>query len=215
MLEHLTVVYCKGLGKVELTAPCLKYLAFDQPVPDICFKYTPLLSYVSLSWCVSRTPGMVALFASLPALQQFYVHYEILRFLAAGVDNAPARLPTLHLLKVLGITHLIKSWPQRDQLTKNKESSSLWGLLEADDCPGSSVCLQHLTEFRIYDGHCTQVELDLVRFILANAPLLKRVIISLAHTLCSEKVMKFIKDMARCKRVSKEAEVIYASDDED
>ncbi|CAL1392695.1 unnamed protein product [Linum trigynum] len=197
LLESLSVVDCDGLeGNLDIVAPFLKSFTLVVDFFDICFSFksTPLLSYVVLDWNDDCTdggvPDMVSLFASLPALQQFHVNYEILNNFAGGGRNVPARLPTpLHFLEVFDMKHvifdvsgmervfvcLIMSSPnlcsltvqvstlhQHDQLAGN-EVSSLWRLLEAEDCPGSSHCLQHLRECRIVDNCATQAELDLMR----------------------------------------------------
>ncbi|CAN1121411.1 hypothetical protein LINPERPRIM_LOCUS2173 [Linum perenne] len=74
------------------------------------------------------------------------------------------------------------------------------------------VCyLQHLEEFTIGDSRGTQVELDLVRFELATAPvLIKRVFIKPKKGLSSEIVMKFLVEVTQYERISRYAKVKYS-----
>ncbi|CAI0458644.1 unnamed protein product [Linum tenue] len=130
---------------------------------------------------------MVRLFESLPALQHLNLGVELLLSLAAA-PHLPCQLPTsLRNLKFLEIPRLlldrlpqaqvlvclIMSSPNLETLTI-RVIANLVELLEAEDHPG--VCrLQHLKELNIRDSRGTQVELDLVRFVLATAPLLHSV----------------------------------------
>ncbi|CAI0552743.1 unnamed protein product [Linum tenue] len=194
---------------------------------------------VALFLYETDTHDMAALFASIPTIQKFCANGGFLK--TAGHRNVPSRLPSpLHQLQFLetieldfdslewehGFVCLIMGSPNlrrlkieyhsmlEDQPTKN-EVSNIRRLLEAEGCSGSSNCLQHLKEFIIWDSYGTQVELDIVRFVLATAPLLRLVHIKAAHNLSSKTVMKFSMEALRYKRVSKEAEFIYPWVDKD
>ncbi|CAI0458639.1 unnamed protein product [Linum tenue] len=182
-------------------------------------------------------PDMVRLFESLPALQHLNLGVELLLSLAAA-PHVPCQLPTsLRNLKFLEIPRLlldrlpqaqvlvclIMSSPNLETLTIRIDDDSyhppsgvianLVELLEAEDHPG--VCrLQHLKEFNIRDSRGTQVELDLVRFVLATAPLLHRISVLPLKELSSKKVVRFLKEVTLYKRISKEAELKYLWDDE-
>ncbi|CAI0458677.1 unnamed protein product [Linum tenue] len=186
---------------------------------------------------VETTPDMVAFFASLPTLQRFSADFKFLEYLAAGYNNVPTKLPApLHKLKFLQICNfdfgslrnvraivcLIMSSPnlfelkiqmdtELNQPATNDAVPSLVTLLEAEHCGGSGCCLQRLKVLEVAYVRGTQVELELVRFILATAPLLERVhILPCRRKLKLRKAFKFIKTMMQYKRASKEAEVIYA-----
>ncbi|CAN1158489.1 F-box/FBD/LRR-repeat protein At1g13570 [Linum perenne] len=179
-------------------------------------------------------PDMVALFAALPALQQLKLGYLLLLFLSDG--HVPHKLPAESLtnLEVLEIpcvllgrlpeaqvlVCLIMSSPNLRRLTivhdehdvdDEEATDSLQVLLEPKDdhhC-GGVCCLQRLEEFSIHDIRGNQVELDLVRFVLATAPLLKRVFIKPKKGLSSGNVSKFLVEVTQYKRISKEAKVKY------
>ncbi|CAI0458425.1 unnamed protein product [Linum tenue] len=85
---------------------------------------------------------------------------------------------------------------------------SLQELLEAEERHGI-CCLQHLEEFDILDSQGRQVELDLVRLVLATAPQLRTISIKRAVNLSSDKVLGFLNELVSYKRISKDAEVKY------
>ncbi|CAI0458692.1 unnamed protein product [Linum tenue] len=245
LLEYLRVIDCDGPpDKLQIVSPSLKSFHFAGPLKGISFKGTPLLSFVALFLYETSTHDMVALFVSIPTIQVLWTNGGFLKHLSAGNRNVPTRLPSplqqLEVLKIIELDFdsleqehvfvcLIMSSPNLRRLKieldpnmldlENKstktEVSSIGRLLEAEDCTGPSNCLQHLREFIIEDSCGTQVELDLVRFVLGNAPLLQRVYITAAYNLSSKKVMKFSMEALRYKRVSKEAEFIYPWVDKD
>ncbi|CAI0458666.1 unnamed protein product [Linum tenue] len=184
----------------------------------------PISSYSAVKYELD----MVALFASLPALQQLTLGIQLL------LGHVPYRLPAaLQRLKVLEVPRilldslpqarvlvcLIMSSPNLQTLTIRIDPedggsspsdviASLRNLLEAEDRPGV-CCLQHLEELHIQDSRGTRVELDLVRFVLATAPQLRGVSIKPNVNLPFEEGMEFLKEVASYKRISREAEVTY------
>ncbi|CAN0919036.1 hypothetical protein LINGRAHAP2_LOCUS31222 [Linum grandiflorum] len=135
----------------------------------------------------------------------------MLLFLAAD-SHIPRQLPTtLHHLKVIKIPHmfldslsllicLIRSSPNLQRLTI-RVITSLHELLEPENSCGV-CCIELLEELTIQDSRGTQVEMELVRFVLANAPLLFRVLIQPAEQLNSAKRLEFFKDVMLCERIS-------------
>ncbi|CAN1189128.1 hypothetical protein LINPERHAP2_LOCUS39715, partial [Linum perenne] len=163
---------------------------------------------------------IVALFAALPALKQLKLGLELLlQFLSNG--HVPYKLPSLTNLEVLEMPRLllgrlsearvlvclIMSSPNLRRLVIVVSSM----LLEpkGDRHCGGVCCLQRLEEFSIDNSRCNQVVLDLVRFVLATAPLLKRVFIKPKKSLSSRNAKKFLVKVTRYNRISKEAEVRY------
>ncbi|CAL1408428.1 unnamed protein product [Linum trigynum] len=237
MLEYLRVIDCEGPAvELEIVAPSLKSFHYAGSLRVISFKCTPLLTFVALYTVDTETHDMAAFFASIPTLKQLHASAAFLNKLAAGNGNVPTKFPSpMHGLEVfdmidldfhnLEMEHvfvcLIMSAPNLRRLAirldpchlddppVNNEVSSTGKLLEADDCSGSSKCLQQLREFTIEDSCGTQVELDILRFVLATAPLLRRISIRPSHQLSSKKAMKFTVEAMRYKRVSEEAELVY------
>ncbi|CAL1392492.1 unnamed protein product [Linum trigynum] len=242
MLKDLRLIDCDGLSNLNIVAPCLERFCFTyRDLQKICFKCTPVLYLVGFRLCrnLENTADMVALLASLPALQKFSVDFGLPQHLAVGDSDFPSRLPTpLHRLELLHTRNLdfsilkaahffvclIISSPnlreltiklhrsQSYQPTDSAATTSIGSLLEAEYRPGSgNRFLQQLRVFKMEECLGTKVELDLVKFVLATGPVLERVHIPPLHKLTSEKIIAFMKEIMKYKRISKEAVVIYES----
>ncbi|CAI0552774.1 unnamed protein product [Linum tenue] len=124
-------------------------------------------------------PDMVALFTSLPELRQLTIGTGFL------------------LLDTL------------DYHPPSKVTDSLDKLLKAKDQHGSGCCFQCLEELKIWGSRGMQVELDLIRFVLATAPLLCKIHIEPRSELNCDVVLKFLMQLSRYERVSERAEIIY------
>ncbi|CAL1392427.1 unnamed protein product [Linum trigynum] len=202
----------------------------------ICFKCTPRLSTARLRWYgkLSEVVDTVDFSASLPALERLYVGFQFLQYVVAGDNNAPIRLPNpLERLKFLTIDHLdmgclkkarpvarlIMSSPnlhaltikldtkQLDQPTNsNAAVPNIGTLLEAEDRNDTGCCLQHLKVLRLEKMHGIQAELNLVRFILATAPLLEKVHIATNDKLEDRNAAECMEEVMQYKRVSQVAE---------
>ncbi|CAN1186278.1 F-box/FBD/LRR-repeat protein At1g13570, partial [Linum perenne] len=224
--------------KPVFAAPSLKLLFFHSYFESIYFKNTPRLSVISIldfgefdyTGCddifKQYNPDMVTLFASLPALEELNVGFELLLFLSDG--HVPYQLPqSLHNLKVLEAPRillgrlteaqvllcLIRSSPNLQKLTI-VSIDSLQMLLEHSHHFGVS-CLQRLEEFDIKNTRGTRVEQDLLKFVLATALINVRVSIKPKKDLSSDTMLKFIVEVTQYKRISKEAEVYYVLTNED
>ncbi|CAI0458384.1 unnamed protein product [Linum tenue] len=240
MLKSLRLTNCDGPSNLNIVAPCLERFCFTyRDLQKICFNCTPVLVSLRLCRNFEKTADMVALLASITELQEFRVDFQLPQHLTVGDSDVPIRLPTpLHRLKLLHTRNLdfssletahflvcliigspnlreltIKLDPsQQNQPATNNAATFIVSLLEAESRQGSgSCCLQQLREFRIEECLGTQMELDLVKFVLATAPILKRIYIPRLHKLSSEKVIEFMKEVKRYRRISKDVEVIYDS----
>ncbi|CAN1264257.1 F-box/FBD/LRR-repeat protein At1g13570 [Linum perenne] len=208
---------------------------FSEVLPSSVFSILNLNSLRLQRYKFQVPPPLVALFAALPALRQLKLGIELLLFLSNG--HVPYKLPAASLtnLEVLEIPRLlldslpearvlvclIMSSPNLRRLTihddddedhpKFEPIDSLQMLLELKDDhhPGGVCCLQRLEEFSIHICHGDQVELDLARFVLATAPLLKTVFVKPTEGLPSEDAITYLVEMTQYKRISKEAEVKY------
>ncbi|CAN0841522.1 F-box/FBD/LRR-repeat protein At1g13570 [Linum grandiflorum] len=225
--------------KPVFAAPRLRVLLFNSSFRSISFKNTARLSVLSIldvgeydysnsdGFFAVHKPDMVALFNALPALEELNIGIELLLFLSEG--HVPRQLPvTLHNLKVLQASNilldrlpeaqvllsLLRSSPNLQKLTivvdveydyhpASKFMHSLRILLAPDYHLGA------LEEFSIQNSRGTQVEMDLVKSVLANAPKLKRVFLEPMKDLCFNTMLKFLAEVTKFKRVSKEAEVNY------
>ncbi|CAN1264277.1 F-box/FBD/LRR-repeat protein At1g13570 [Linum perenne] len=243
LLEELRVLDCNIFIEPLFESASLKALFFHSSFATICFKNTPRLSVLSVVDDYNAAEyglDMVAIFAALPALKQLKLDlYNFLHIFSDG--HVPYKLPSLTNLEVLEMPRLllgrlsearvlvclIMSSPNLRRLTivhdvndvhdedHSEAIDSLQMLLEPkDDHHYRGVCcLQRLEEFSIHNSRGNQVELHLVRFVLATAPLLKRVFIKPKKCLSSRNAKKFLVKVTQYKRISKEAEVARLAQD--
>ncbi|CAL1392417.1 unnamed protein product [Linum trigynum] len=238
LLEELKILNCLNTEEIELVAPCLKTFLFFGYIGSLHFKRTPLLSVVSILVDDEADENdMEVVFANLPALQQLYVSFEFLEELCIG-GPVPRRLPTLlHCLEDLAVRScafidyyhgsfgdsvlfcLIRSSPNLKTLTMQMESAGKLPALPRRNMPESQSlesagklpvvgCIQCLAEVKILGSYGSQFELDVVKFVSANAPQLHRILITSAYKQGLEKGLKFLERVRRCKRISKNAEII-------
>ncbi|CAN1264280.1 F-box/FBD/LRR-repeat protein At1g13570 [Linum perenne] len=189
LLEELRVLDCNIFIEPLFESASLKALFFHSSFATICFKNTPRLSVLSVVDDYNAAEyglDMVAIFAALPALKQLKLGIELL--------------------------HDVNDVHDEDH---SEAIDSLQMLLEPkDDHHYRGVCcLQRLEEFSIHNSRGNQVELHLVRFVLATAPLLKRVFIKPKKCLSSRNAKKFLVKVTQYKRISKEAEVARLAQD--
>ncbi|CAI0552771.1 unnamed protein product [Linum tenue] len=106
-------------------------------------------------------------------------------------------------------------WPSADSgLLQIEVIDSLQLLLEAEGVPAASF-FQCLEELCMNGCQGTQVELDLVRWVITSSRRLRRMYIKMADILDSREGFKFLKEVTRYKRASTEAEVICVLNEED
>ncbi|CAI0458687.1 unnamed protein product [Linum tenue] len=242
MLEHMVVVCCHGLaGKLQIRAPYLKAFMF-MGSKDVFINCSTLPLLFSLYPLDIGNPSTLSWFASPSTLCVRELQDSVLEeFLVPGDDNnAPTRhIDLLQKVEVLDMNHLVlDSWEMErsfvlailrfsnlrrltikletsqvhDDQPANDRVNSIQRVLGEENCPDF---LQHLSELRIGDSLCGPFELDLVTFLLVTAPRLQLIHITPFHQLSSKKVIKFMNEVMKCRRVSKNAEVIYDWNDEE
>ncbi|CAN0876731.1 F-box/FBD/LRR-repeat protein At1g13570 [Linum grandiflorum] len=129
LVEDLRVSYSGPCPEPVVVAPRLKVFVFEEYLDNIVFKCTPLLAVVSIqltneSFIKGKEgPDMVALFASLPALQQLYVNLHFLNLGAS--EHVPVKLPTV--LSHLRLLSIYEGWEYMDEL----ETKVLFCLLKS------------------------------------------------------------------------------------
>ncbi|CAI0552775.1 unnamed protein product [Linum tenue] len=179
LLEQSRLLHCDQFVNTEILAPSLKLLSIQSTLYRICFKYAPLLSVVSI----------------LDADE--FSDYRFTTFQQYDPD----------------MVALFTSLPELRQLTIGTGfllvTDSLDKLLKAKDQHGSGCCFQCLEELKIWGSRGMQVELDLIRFVLATAPLLCKIHIEPRSELNCDVVLKFLMQLSRYERVSERAEIIY------
>ncbi|CAI0552804.1 unnamed protein product [Linum tenue] len=239
-LQTLLVGDCVGPSNIEVVAPRLQIFTFYGYLLQICFKHAPLLQSLVIDLHV-RGQGVekpvvdtAALFASLPALQQFGLDFQLLQYFAPGNHvSAPIRLPApLHRIqsvnisrvdlgsweKVFAFACLIMSFPnllylriQREASQQNHAVTNIGRMLLAvgGHRRGLGFCLQNLRVLDIQNCLATRSERDVVRWVLAIAPLLERVQLTSLQTLGFQTRFEFMKEVLMYPRASRKAVVLY------
>ncbi|CAN1332851.1 F-box/FBD/LRR-repeat protein At1g13570 [Linum perenne] len=201
LLEELRVLQCEITEERPVfVTSSVKVLLFHSYPGEIRFEYTSLLSVLSVLPPCDGKSDIVSQFGSLPALEQLNLGVQFLTSLSEGY--VPYHLPaSLHNLKVLEIPRIL--------LGRLNEARVLACLIMSS--PNLlKLTIRRLEEFTIGNSRGTQVELDLVRFVLATAPVLKRVFINPKKGLSSEIVTKFLVEVTQYERISRYARVNYA-----
>ncbi|CAI0458397.1 unnamed protein product [Linum tenue] len=190
-LEYLSLIECELDGKkAEIVAPSLITLIFNSDYRSICFKNTPLLSTVS-------------------TLQDYKYCYEETSFEVEedkpDIAAVFASLPAIEELNVGTEFFLLDD--DNDDHQPTEVIGSLQMVLEAEEIP--ATCFQCLEEFNMHDCRGTKIELELLRFVLATGPVLRKITIEPNDGMDSSKGLDFLMEVTQCRRASKEAEVIY------
>ncbi|KNA09442.1 hypothetical protein SOVF_153560 [Spinacia oleracea] len=233
LLERLTLMNFDGFSNLKIHAPNLQFFDIGGEFEAVSFENTSLLSVVSIGLYVAagaeftgRLSGacnMLKFFARLPCIQRLEVQSYFLQYLTLG--NVPSRLP----VPCLELDYLSMRINYRD-IKENKAALCLFksspNLCELemlarpeDDIPiaatGSSFweekiyvegIFNQLRVVRVLDFFGKKSELDFVKFLLANSPVLEKLTVKSAS---SDGGLELLKELLRFRRASVQAEVIY------
>ncbi|CAN0876725.1 F-box/FBD/LRR-repeat protein At1g13570 [Linum grandiflorum] len=239
LLEDLRITYCLGSNEFKLVAPRLKVFVFVGHINNFSFKCTPLLSVVSIEhdngyFTEGEEPDFVAFFASLPALQQLYLNLEFIEEYLVLKDHIPHKLPTpLFHLRVLGLSNgtayadapddrvlycLLRSsfrletltikidWDGVDIIPKEPVVVELESEEYSEEEDSEMSCLR---ELKIEGSKGVKSELLLVKYVLETAQRLERIVIKPDDKLGCLERYKFLQEVTKYKRASRQVEVIY------
>ncbi|KAL3510925.1 hypothetical protein ACH5RR_030326 [Cinchona calisaya] len=222
------------LNCLEIIAPKLKSFIVESPIKSIFFKKTPALTIVALvvgPWQADgdfRKGGnrIVEHFGSLPTLENMRISNYFIKSLAAG--GIPTRLSTaiLHLkvLKLLSlflsddisfVLCLLRSSPNlqdiyilvHDDNVNQSPSSEFLGVQDHSD-----VTLNQLREVKLECISGTELEMELIRLLLENSPVLEKMTIEPNRNLeddYNEVENEILKKLNTYRRASRNARIIY------
>ncbi|RXH87501.1 hypothetical protein DVH24_034401 [Malus domestica] len=210
LLEKLTVVYIDGLTRLKIGAPNLQYLkvnvsialdgSYDQRlVPGIC-------------------SNLVKFFVHLPHIRRLKIKSFFLQYLAIGdlPEKFPEPLLSLNYLSLIIRFKHLKELLTALFLLRNSPSLKVLSILAEED---QAVLVEEakyslddnencqLTQLRIVTiigVSGVETELDFTRFLLSNAPVLKRMTVKPASV-----NGELVKKLLRFRRASAFAEIIY------
>ncbi|KAJ4951986.1 hypothetical protein NE237_028818 [Protea cynaroides] len=228
-LEMLKLVDIDGPTHIELSNPKLKYLTISGKFIDICLK--DLTSLVSADFYATnaahpdqqRTINITNILSSVLGIQKLVMQGWFLQSLV--IDDVPRRLPSTYdhlksisfslnvedMKEILVAICLLNSSPNLQEVEiliwGNREFAivPVMDLQEAKDQLGCTFNKLRVVTMSKLLG--MEFELELVKFILANSPMLERMNISPA-IIGIGNVLAFFKKLLTFKRASPQAEIV-------
>ncbi|XP_074349588.1 F-box/FBD/LRR-repeat protein At1g13570-like isoform X2 [Apium graveolens] len=237
VLEKLTLVVCTGLSHTNFHAPKLKCL--HQMCDEISlagFENLGLKNLTEFSCglcnCLSElepseTSNLAKVLCSLHNIEIIYIAAEFIQFLAGGgsLRNLSKPLHNLKTLNISGINFvdsdiiscllcLIRSAPNLCKLNISADiytEFSVYGDLRKDyrvgDLDDFTIDQLKIVTLSYFEGR--RAELELVKYLLAHAPLLKTMSIH-RHAIVTKDVSLLIaEEMLQYTRASSRAQIRY------
>ncbi|XP_055805712.1 F-box/FBD/LRR-repeat protein At1g13570-like [Solanum dulcamara] len=228
LLEHLVLYIAETYSNlIEINAPRLKSLYFAGSVRSIFLNNIPLLSKLLLASSDTDYLGaekwdIVKFFESLEsfsALEHLYLNM----LFAAEASEVPTRLPfDLKCVKKLDLSVdlynsvevscalcLIRSFPYL-QYMDISEAYYKYDIEEAYQVEfPSDVTFNHLREVRLTLASGSIIEMQLAKLLLANSPMLVRMLFSSCVVKGSAAVKKLAAELTTFQRASPKAEVAF------
>ncbi|KAM1633193.1 hypothetical protein ACFXTN_010290 [Malus domestica] len=238
LLESLALSYSDSLA-LNICAPNLRYLCLEGEFKDICLENTPLLVAISVAMYMtddiaehfeqSSNCNFVKFLGGIPLLERLVGHIYFTKYLSIGNDLGILpitynRLKIIELYQVsfedmkeiLVVLRLITSAPNLKELQISGSSNTL-AAIEASDldfwekqCP-SDCTFRRLKVVKMTDMSGVPHEMEFMKFLLKKSPVLEMMSVTpCAYVL--EGQLNMLIELARFKRASPEAEVIFIQD---
>ncbi|XP_048431032.1 F-box/FBD/LRR-repeat protein At1g13570-like [Pyrus x bretschneideri] len=205
LLEKLTVAYIDGLTRLKIGAPNLQYLKVNGDFENVSLENTLNLVEVSIaldgSYDQRLVPGncsnLYLAFGDLP---------EKLPEPLLSLNYLSVVIRFKHLKELLTALFLIRNSPSLKVLSISAEEDQAVLVEEAkyllDD--NENCLLTQLQIVTIIGVSGVETELDFIRFLLSNAPVLKRMTVKPASV-----NGELVKKLLQFRRASAFAEIIY------
>uniref|UniRef100_M1CCL0 Ubiquitin-protein ligase n=1 Tax=Solanum tuberosum TaxID=4113 RepID=M1CCL0_SOLTU len=208
LLEHLVLYIAETYSNlIEINAPMLKSFYFAGSVRSIFLKNIPLLAKLLLAssdtdyfgeekWDIVK---FFESFESFSALEHIYLNM----IFAAEASEVPMRLPfNLNSVKRLDISV--------DLYNSVEEAYPKYDIEEAYqvECT-SDVTFNHLREVRLTLASGSIIEMQLAKLLLANSPMLVRMLFASCVVKASAAVKKLAAELTTFQRASPKAEVSF------
>ncbi|PRQ26969.1 putative F-box domain, FBD domain, leucine-rich repeat domain, L domain-containing protein [Rosa chinensis] len=228
LLERLTLMNFDGFTDLNIDAPNLQFFDVGGSFEDVNFVNTLNLTVVSIALYEHgpnqqrRSPrnsgNLVKVFAQLPHVQRLEIQSHFLKYLAAGVVSGKLPKPCLDLNflsirvyfsdweEVLTAVFLLRSSPSLQELEilvrpDEQPAAGKTNFSVNDNCNGPFAQLRLVKISGISD---IEIQVDFIRFLLSNSPMLEKMIVKPASV-----NWELVKKLLRFKRASANAEMIY------
>ncbi|XP_021284749.1 F-box/FBD/LRR-repeat protein At1g13570-like [Herrania umbratica] len=231
LLERLTLMNFTGVTHLNIDAPNLQFFDIGGIFDDVSFQNTVHLALVSIGLYVNidneennaeeNSSKLLRFFVNLPHIRRLEVQSYFLKYLAIG--SVPSRLPNpcvdLNYLSIridfedleenIAAQCLLRSCPnlqELEMLARPEEqnsvetSSNFW-----EDDHWSSL-FAHLRLVKVSGISGVKSEMDFIKFLLSNSPVLERLTVKPAS---QDGEWELMKELLRFRRASIYAEVIY------
>lgn len=235
LLESLSLSYFDSLD-LNICAPKLKYLCLEGEFKDIHLESTPLLVSMSIAMYMTddiaehfeqtSSCNFLKILGGVPHLEKLVGYIYFTKYLSIGDD--PGRLPiTYNHLKVielyqvsfedmkeiLVVIRLITNSPNLKELHISGSSNTL-AAIEAPDLDfwekeyHADCSFKQLKLVKMTDISGVPHEMELIKFLLRNSPVLEIMSIT-PCTFVTERKVNMLIELVRFKRASPQAEIIF------
>ncbi|KAK9947138.1 hypothetical protein M0R45_012572 [Rubus argutus] len=229
LLEKLTVMNFDGFTDLNIDAPNLRLFDVGGAFEDVNFVNTLNLAVVSIALyehvcshqrqSARNSGNLVKFFAQLPHVQRLEIQSHFLKYLAAGVVSGKLPKPCLDLNflsirinfsdweEVLTAVFLLRSSPSLQELEilvrPEDQPGGKTKFWVDDNCNGPFAQLRLV---KITGISSIKSEVDFIRFLLSNSPMLEKMSVKPASVNYG---WELVKKLLRFKRASANAEIIY------
>ncbi|EEF47643.1 ubiquitin-protein ligase, putative [Ricinus communis] len=238
LLESLSLSYFDSLV-LNVRAPNLKYLCLEGEFKDICLENTPLLVAMSIAMYMtediaehfeqSSSCNFIKFLGGVPRLERLIGHIYFTKYLSIG--DYPGRHPiTYSCLKVIElyqvsfedmkeihvVLRLITNSPNLKELQISGSSNTL-AAVEAPDldfwlkeCPRNCT-FEKLGVVKLTDMSGVPQEMEFIKFLLANSPVLEMMSITPCVYVMDGRVNMLV-ELLKFRRSSAQAEILFIQD---
>ncbi|KAJ4833844.1 hypothetical protein Tsubulata_015575 [Turnera subulata] len=241
LLESLSLSYFDSLA-LTICAPNLKYLCLEGEFADIYLENTPLLVAMSVAMYMtddiaehfeqSSNCNFLNFLGSVPLLERLVGHIYFTKYLSLGEDPGRDQITYNHLKiielyqvsfedmkEILVVLRLITNSPNLMELRISGSSNTLAAIEAQDvdfwseDCP-KDCTFKQLTFVKMTDMSGVPHEMQFIKFLLANSPVLKTLsIIPCAYVMDGR--LNMLIQLNKFRRASSDVEVLFIQDEDE
>lgn len=235
LLERLTLMNFDGFTKLKIHAPNLLFFDVGGIFESVNFEETYHLAIVSIGLYANAgydyylsfgsAGNLSKFFAHLPRIQRLEVQSYFLKYLAAG--KVPGRLSTpcmeLSFLSIrinfndidenMAALCLLRSSPnlqELEMLARPEEQSVVAASKDLVGDQNDSCLFNQLQIVKVAGISGLKQELNFIKFLLANSPVLEKMTIKPASNEAGwEPIKELMKELLRFRRASVQAQIVY------
>ncbi|XP_015072381.1 F-box/FBD/LRR-repeat protein At1g13570-like, partial [Solanum pennellii] len=236
LLEKLEMSILEDLDMIEINAPMLKKFSFTGDISSICLKNVPRLVEASLIGDVEQTESLdfAKIFESCSALEQLILNFLNSEFVAEEGYRVPRRLPVnlnnvrrfdvpdILLVESYKLSYticLLRSFPNleylelqvvdEDDSDTDEDEESTEESLQPETL--SDLTFNHLVEFQLGSFIGGTSEMQFIKHLLANSPVLEILVIN--RQFLDEEPLdtreEIFTEISNSPRASPKAEIVY------